>query len=179
MSAIDNALYNAFGQRMISIIYTQANQYRVILEHGVEGGVGLAALNNIRLRSNQNTMVPLTILAKVEQSYGPLSINHLDQFPSATFSFNVAKGSSLEGAVNTIKQIENQLKLPHDIITQFQGATLPFEKALANTLWLILAAIITMYIVLGILYESFIHPITILSTYCWRWRAISFNDSRL
>ncbi|WP_442889786.1 efflux RND transporter permease subunit [Arsenophonus sp. PmNCSU2021_1] len=86
---------------MISTIYTQANQYRVILEHGVEGGVGLAALNNIRLRSNQNTMVPLTILAKVEQSYGPLSINHLAQFPSATFSFNVAKGSSLEGAVNT------------------------------------------------------------------------------
>ncbi|MDR5616224.1 MdtB/MuxB family multidrug efflux RND transporter permease subunit [Arsenophonus sp.] len=164
MSAIDNALYNAFGQRMISTIYTQANQYRVILEHGVEGGVGLAALNNIRLRSNQNTMVPLTILAKVEQSYGPLSINHLAQFPSATFSFNVAKGSSLEGAVNTIKQIENQLELPHDIITQFQGATLAFEKALANTLWLILAAIIAMYIVLGILYESFIHPITILST---------------
>ncbi|HGJ5857294.1 MdtB/MuxB family multidrug efflux RND transporter permease subunit [Arsenophonus nasoniae] len=164
MSAIDNALYNAFGQRMISTIYTQANQYRVILEHGVEGGVGLAALNNIRLRSNQNTMVPLNTLAKVEQHYGPLSINHLAQFPSATFSFNVAKGSSLEEAVKAIKQIENQIKLPHEIVTQFQGATLAFEKALANTLWLILAAIIAMYIVLGILYESFIHPITILST---------------
>ncbi|WGL97165.1 MdtB/MuxB family multidrug efflux RND transporter permease subunit [Arsenophonus sp. aPb] len=164
MSAIDNALYNAFGQRMISTIYTQANQYRVILEHGAEGGVGLAALNNIRLRSNQNTIVPLNILAKVEQQYGPLSINHLAQFPSATFSFNVAKGSSLEGAVKAIKQSENQIKLPHEIITQFQGATLAFEKALANTLWLILAAIIAMYIVLGILYESFIHPITILST---------------
>ncbi|HGJ5872424.1 MAG TPA: MdtB/MuxB family multidrug efflux RND transporter permease subunit [Arsenophonus apicola] len=164
MSAIDNALYNAFGQRMISTIYTQANQYRVILEHGVEGGVGLAALNNIRLRSNQNTMVPLNTLAKVAQHYGPLSINHLAQFPSATFSFNVAKGSSLEGAVKAIKQIEDQIKLPHEIVTQFQGATLAFERALANTLWLILAAIIAMYIVLGILYESFIHPITILST---------------
>ena len=164
MSAIDNALYNAFGQRMISTIYTQANQYRVILEHGEEGGIGLTALNNIRLRSNQNTMVPLNIIAKIEQSYGPLSINHLAQFPSATFSFNVAKGGSLEGALSTIKQAESKIELPHDIITQFQGATLAFEKALVNTLWLILAAIIAMYIVLGILYESFIHPITILST---------------
>lgn len=164
MSDIDNALYNAFGQRLISTIYTQANQYRVVLEHDLSQTPGLSALNDIRLTSSTGTIVPLNTLAKVEQRFGPLSINHVDQFPSATVSFNVADGYSLGEAVEAITQAENNLNLPKDITTQFQGATLAFQAALGSTLWLILAAIVAMYIVLGVLYESFIHPVTILST---------------
>ncbi|MFI8416554.1 MdtB/MuxB family multidrug efflux RND transporter permease subunit [Serratia sp. NPDC078593] len=164
MSDIDNALYNAFGQRLISTIYTQANQYRVVLEHDVSPTPGLSALNDIRLTSSTGAIVPLNALAKIEQRFGPLSINHVDQFPSATVSFNVADGYSLGEAVDAITQAENNLNLPKDITTQFQGATLAFQAALGSTLWLILAAIVAMYIVLGVLYESFIHPVTILST---------------
>ncbi|MFC0225154.1 MdtB/MuxB family multidrug efflux RND transporter permease subunit [Serratia aquatilis] len=164
MSDIDNALYNAFGQRLISTIYTQANQYRVVLEHDVTHTPGLAALNDIRLTSSNGTTVPLSTLAKIEERFGPLSINHLAQFPSATVSFNVADNYSLGEAVDAITQAEHNLNMPKDITTQFQGATLAFKASLGNTLWLILAAIVSMYIVLGILYESFIHPVTILST---------------
>ncbi len=109
-------------------------------------------------------MVPLLSIASVEQRLAPLSINHQEQFPATTFSFNVAKDASLEAAVNAVKQAEEQIAMPKDITTQFQGATLAFESALSSTLWLIIAAIVAMYIVLGVLYESFIHPITILST---------------
>ena len=164
MSAIDSALYNAFGQRLISTIYTQANQYRVVLEHDVTSTPGLAALDNIRLTSSNGSVVPLSTVAKIEERFGPLSINHLDQFPSATVSFNVADGYSLGEAVEAITQAEKNLNMPKDITTQFQGATLAFQAALGSTLWLILAAIVAMYIVLGVLYESFIHPVTILST---------------
>lgn len=164
MSNVDNALYNAFGQRPISTIYTQANQYRVVLEHDVQTTPGLAALNDIHLTSSNGTLVPLNTLAKIEQRNGPLSINHLNQFPATTVSFNVAGGYSLEAAVNAITQVEKDLAIPKDITTQFQGTTLAFQAALGNTLWLILAAVIAMYIVLGVLYESYIHPITILST---------------
>ncbi|WON75823.1 MdtB/MuxB family multidrug efflux RND transporter permease subunit [Serratia sp. UGAL515B_01] len=164
MSNIDNALYNAFGQRLISTIYTQANQYRVVLEHDVTHTPGLAALNDIRLTSSNGTTVPLSTLAKVEERFGPLSINHLAQFPSATVSFNVADNYSLGEAVDAITLAEKNLNMPKDITTQFQGATLAFKASLSNTLWLILAAIVAMYIVLGVLYESFIHPVTILST---------------
>ncbi|MBQ0957121.1 MdtB/MuxB family multidrug efflux RND transporter permease subunit [Serratia symbiotica] len=164
MSNVDNALYNAFGQRLISTIYTQANQYRVVLEHDVQTTPGLAALNDIHLTSSNGTLVPLNTLAKIEQRNGPLSINHLNQFPATTVSFNVAGGYSLEAAVNAITQVEKDLAMPKDITTQFQGATLAFQAALSNTLWLILAAVVAMYIVLGVLYESYIHPITILST---------------
>ncbi|CAI1823048.1 Multidrug transporter MdtC [Serratia quinivorans] len=164
MSDVDNALYNAFGQRLISTIYTQANQYRVVLEHDVSTTPWLAALNDIRLTSSNGTIVPLSTIAKIEQRFGPLSVNHLDQFPAATISFNVAGNYSLGEAVDAITLAEKNLNLPKDITTQFQGATLAFQAALGGTLWLILAAVVAMYIVLGVLYESFIHPVTILST---------------
>ena len=164
LSDIDNALYNAFGQRLISTIYTQANQYRVVLEQNIRNGDGLQALSAVHLTGKDGAMVPLLSIASVEQRLAPLSINHQEQFPSATFSFNVAEQSSLEEAVNAVKLAEEQISMPKDITTQFQGATLAFESALSSTLWLIIAAIVAMYIVLGVLYESFIHPITILST---------------
>ncbi len=164
MSDVDNALYNAFGQRLISTIYTQANQYRVVLEHDVSATPGLAALNEIRLSGKDGAVVPLSAIAKIEERFGPLSVNHLDQFPSATVSFNVAAGYSLGEAVDAVTQAEKNLAMPKDITTQFQGATLAFQAALGSTLWLILAAVVAMYIVLGVLYESFIHPVTILST---------------
>ncbi|WP_275075889.1 MdtB/MuxB family multidrug efflux RND transporter permease subunit [Providencia rettgeri] len=164
MSSIDNALYNAFGQRMISTIYTQSNQYRVILEHDTQTRDGMDALNDIRLKGTDGAIVPLSTLVNIQEGYGSLAINHLDQFPAVTFSFNVADGVSLESAVNAVKHAESQISMPKSITTQFQGATLAFEAALSSTIWLIAAAIVAMYIVLGILYESFIHPITILST---------------
>lgn len=164
MADVDNALYNAFGQRLISTIYTQANQYRVVLEHDTTATPGLAALQTVRLKSTDGGSVPLSAIASVEQRHGALSINHLDQFPSATFSFNVSDGYSLEQAVNAVTQAEKTMEMPAEIMTQFQGSTLAFQAALSSTVWLIVAAIVAMYIVLGILYESFIHPITILST---------------
>ncbi|MGB9096400.1 MdtB/MuxB family multidrug efflux RND transporter permease subunit [Erwinia sp.] len=164
MADVDNALYNAFGQRLISTIYTQANQYRVVLEHDTSATPGLAALDGIRLNSTSGGMVPLSAIATIEQRHGALSINHLDQFPSTTFSFNVSKGYSLEQAVNAISKTEQDLAMPAEIMTEFQGSTLAFQAALSSTIWLIVAAVVAMYIVLGVLYESFIHPITILST---------------
>lgn len=164
MSDIDNALYNAFGQRLISTIYTQANQYRVVLEHDTQATPGLAALDNIRLTSSDGSIVPLTAIAKVEQRFAPLSINHLDQFPVTTISFNVPSNYSLGDAVEAILGAEQALEFPSDIRTQFQGSSLAFQSALGSTVWLVVAAVVAMYIVLGVLYESFIHPITILST---------------
>ncbi|KGT95817.1 multidrug transporter [Erwinia typographi] len=164
MADVDNALYNAFGQRLISTIYTQANQYRVVLEHDTSATPGLASLDGIRLNSSEGGIVPLSAIATIEQRHGAMSINHLDQFPSTTFSFNVSDGYSLEQAVNAISTAEQDLAMPPEIMTQFQGSTLAFQAALSSTVWLIVAAIVAMYIVLGVLYESFIHPITILST---------------
>lgn len=145
-------------------IDTQANQYRVVLEHNTENTPGLAALDTIRLTSSDGGVVPLSSIAKIEQRFAPLSINHLDQFPVTTISFNVPDNYSLGDAVQAIMDTEKTLNLPVDITTQFQGSTLAFQSALGSTVWLIVAAVVAMYIVLGILYESFIHPITILST---------------
>ncbi|QGY29862.1 MdtB/MuxB family multidrug efflux RND transporter permease subunit [Pantoea cypripedii] len=164
MADVDNALYNAFGQRLISTIYTQANQYRVVLEQNNDATPGLASLDGIRLTSTDGGSVPLSAIAGVEERHAALSINHLDQFPSATFSFNVAEGYSLGEAVKAISAAEDQVGMPAEMMTQFQGSTLAFEAALTSTVWLIIAAVVAMYIVLGVLYESFIHPITILST---------------
>ncbi|VTN10276.1 Multidrug transporter MdtC [Raoultella terrigena] len=164
MADVDNALYNAFGQRLISTIYTQANQYRVVLEHDTQATPGLAALDGIRLTSSDGGIVPLKSIATVEQRFAPLSINHLDQFPVTTISFNVPDGYSLGDAVEAIQSAEQALEFPTDIRTEFQGSTLAFQSALGNTVWLVVAAVVAMYIVLGVLYESFIHPITILST---------------
>ncbi|MFP9529406.1 MdtB/MuxB family multidrug efflux RND transporter permease subunit [Pectobacterium brasiliense] len=164
MSQVDSALYNAFGQRLVSTIYTQASQYRVVLEHDTTNSTGLDALNDVRLISSDGGTIPLSSIATVEERQGPLAINHIDQFPSTTISFNVAKGYALGEAVDAITQAEQQMNLPADITTRFQGSTLAFQSALSSTVWLIVAAIVAMYIVLGVLYESFIHPITILST---------------
>ncbi|GHK57142.1 hypothetical protein KPZU09_68780 [Klebsiella pneumoniae] len=184
MADVDNALYNAFGQRLISTIYTQANQYRVVLEQDTEATPGPAALENIRLTSSDGGIVPLTAIATVEQRFTPLSVNHLDQFPVTTISFNVPDNYSLGEAVEAILAAEQSLDFPTDIRTQFRGSSLAFQSALGSTVWLVVAAVVAMYIVLGVLYESFIHPITILSTLptagvgrCWRcgWRAASWT----
>jgi multidrug efflux pump len=165
-ATVDNALYDSFGQRIVSTIFTQSNQYRVILEADPDLQRSLGSLDQLYLPSSTatNGQVPLSAIAHVEQQTAPLQINHLGQFPSTTVSFNLAPGASLGEAVNAIKVAEQEIGLPASMITVFQGAALAFQAALGNELVLILAAIITMYIVLGVLYESFIHPITILST---------------
>ncbi|WP_443113371.1 MdtB/MuxB family multidrug efflux RND transporter permease subunit [Herbaspirillum seropedicae] len=163
-AAIDNALYNAFGQRLISTIYTQSNQYRVVMEVKPEFQHGPAALDSIYLVTSGGGKVPLSSIATVTERTAPLVVNHIGQFPAATVSFNLAKGAALGDAVKAIKAAEEEIGMPASTVTNFQGAALAFQASLSNTLWLILAAIVTMYIVLGVLYESYIHPITILST---------------
>jgi multidrug efflux pump len=165
-ATVDNALYDSFGQRIVSTIFTQSNQYRVILEADPDLQKSLSSLGQIYLPSSTatNGQVPLSAIAQVEEQTAPLEINHLGQFPSTTVSFNLAPGASLGEAVDAIKQAEQEIGMPASMITVFQGAALAFQAALGNELVLIIAAIITMYIVLGVLYESFIHPITILST---------------
>ena len=206
-AAIDAVLYDAFGQRLVSTIFTEANQYRVVLEVKPEFQRGLKALSRIYVpglsNANQvasapqggasspggtqsgggtpqgatpgvttgasqaavsNGQVPLDTVIKLTEQASPLLINHLGQFPATTVSFNLAPGASLGAAVDRIKQVEKDLAMPASIETSFQGAALAFQASLTSTLLLILAAIVTMYIVLGVLYESYIHPITILST---------------
>jgi multidrug efflux pump len=162
--AIDNALYNAFGQRLISTIYTQTSQYRVVLEVKPEFKQGPAALEDIYVDSSSGGLVRLSTIARVSERTAPLLINHLGQFPAATVSFNLAPGYSLGHAVEAIRAAQTEIGLPVSAQTRFQGAAAAFQGSLNNTLLLILAAIITMYIVLGVLYESYIHPVTILST---------------
>src|SRR5450830_971757 len=163
-AAIDNALYDAFGQRLISTIFTQTNQYRVVLEADPSAQQGPLSLKGIYVPTLTGGPIPLDTVATIEQRSTSLTINHLGQFPTATISFNLSKDASLGEAVEAIHQTEAQLGMPASIETRFQGAAMAFQASLSNTLWLILAAIITMYIVLGVLYESYIHPITILST---------------
>ena len=167
-AVIDNALYNAFGQRLVSTIFTQSNQYRVVLEVKPEFQRGPGALNDLYVTSTvpgqPSQQVPLSSIASIVERAAPLAINHIGQFPAATISFNLAPGASLGDAVKAIESTKRDLSLPASVQINFQGAALAFRAALDNELWLILAAIVTMYIVLGVLYESFIHPITILST---------------
>ncbi len=163
-AAIDNALYNAFGQRLISTIFTQTSQYRVVLEVKPEFRQGPAALENLYVTSSTGEQVRLSTVARVTEKPTPLAINHLGQFPAATISFNLAPGASLGDAVKAIHAAEREIGMPLSAQTRFQGAAQAFQASLDNTLLLILAAIVTMYIVLGVLYESYIHPITILST---------------
>ena len=164
VAAIDTALYNAFGQRLISTIFTQSNQYRVVLEVEPRFKVGLQGLNSLYVPGTGGVQVPLSSLARVSERLAPLAINHMAQFPAVTISFNLPSGTSLGEAVDAIKAEEKALNLPASIETSFQGAALAFQASLTNTLLLIIAAVITMYIVLGVLYESYIHPLTILST---------------
>jgi len=165
-ATVDNALYDAFGQRIVSTIFTQSNQYRVILEVTPSLQETLTSLTSIYLPSSAASggQVPLSAIAHVEQQTAPLQINHLGQFPAATVSFNLAPDASLGEAVSAVKQASRDIGLPRSVIASFQGAALAFQASLNNELFLILAAIVTVYIVLGVLYESFIHPITILST---------------
>jgi multidrug efflux pump len=166
---IDNALYNAFGQRLVSTIFTQSNQYRVVLEVKPDFQKGPGALNGIYVVAPGNgqqapQQVPLSAIVRVSELTAPLVVNHLGQFPAATISFNLAPGASLGDAVQAIRAAKQEIGLPVSVQTSFQGAALAFQASLDNTLLLILAAIVTVYIVLGVLYESYIHPITILST---------------
>nr|WP_199064345.1 MdtB/MuxB family multidrug efflux RND transporter permease subunit [Chromobacterium sp. ASV5] len=163
-AAIDNALYDAFGQRLISTIFTQTNQYRVVLEVDPQHQRDPLSLKSIYVPTSSGAPVPLDAVASIEERTTSLAINHLGQFPTATISFNLKQGASLGEAVDAIRQAEAELGLPASMETKFQGAAMAFQASLSNTLWLILAAIVTMYIVLGVLYESYVHPITILST---------------
>jgi multidrug efflux pump len=165
-ATVDNALYDLFGQRIISTIYTQSNQYRVIMEADPKLQTSLEALSAIYLPSSASTtgQVPLSSIVTIVQKPGPLQISHLAQFPATTISFDTAPGSSLGAAVAEIRQAEANIGLPESFVTAFQGAASALEASLSNELLLVLAAVVTMYIVLGVLYESFIHPITILST---------------
>jgi multidrug efflux pump len=164
-ATIDNALYDSYGQRIVSTIFTNSNQYRVILEADPSLQTSLDALSAIYLPSSVGgAPVPLAVMAKMRVETAPLQVSHLGQFPAATVSFNLAPGASLGGAVTAIKQAQTEIDLPLSVISSFQGAALAFQSSLSNELFLILAAIVTVYIVLGVLYESFIHPLTILST---------------
>ncbi|MBI4740140.1 MAG: MdtB/MuxB family multidrug efflux RND transporter permease subunit [Betaproteobacteria bacterium] len=164
VAAIDNALYNAFGQRLISTIFTQSSQYRVVLEMKPELADGLAAFDSLWVPGTGNRQVPLKSVAKVVERNGFLSLSHLEQFPAVTISFDLAKDASLGAATEAIDRAVAELELPPSMQTSYQGAALAFRGQVERELWLILAAIVTMYIVLGVLYESTIHPVTILST---------------
>ena len=176
VASIDTALYNAFGQRLISTIYTQASQYRVVLEAASEFRSGPRALEGLYVPGSTTTtsatgtattttvQVPLSSVAQIVERPAALAINHVAQFPAATISFNLPPGVALGDAVQAIKAEQAKLDLPISVETSFQGAAEAFSNSLSSTLFLILAAVVTMYIVLGVLYESYIHPVTILST---------------
>jgi multidrug efflux pump len=161
---ITDALYNAFGQRQISTVFTQLNQYRVVLEVLPEFRANPKMLDRVYLRSSTGGQVPLSTIASIEERASSLAVSHQGQFPSVTVSFNLAPGVSLGGAVAAIDRVKSDIGLPPSIQAGFQGAARAFRASLANQPLLILAAIVTVYIVLGVLYESWIHPITILST---------------
>ncbi|WCS24026.1 MdtB/MuxB family multidrug efflux RND transporter permease subunit [Methylobacterium sp. NMS14P] len=165
-ATIDNALYDAFGQRIISTIFTQSNQYRVILEADPKLHTTLRSLDAIYLPSSTatNGQVPLSAVARISERRAPLLISHLGQFPATTVSFNLAPGAALGQAVEAIDTVKAEIGLPPSFRVVPQGSVFAFQSALGNELFLVLAAIVTVYIVLGVLYESFIHPITILST---------------
>lgn len=164
VSNITDALYDAFGQRQISTIYTQASQYRVVLQAQSGETLGPDALNQIYVKTTDGGQVRLSSLAKVEQRQAQLAVAHIGQFPAVMMSFNLAPGVALGKGVELINQTQKDIGMPVGVQTQFQGAAQAFEASLSSTLLLILAAVVTMYIVLGVLYESYIHPITILST---------------
>jgi multidrug efflux pump len=168
-ATIDNALYDSFGQRIVSTIFTNSNQYRVILETDPKLQASLDSLASIYIPTSTSSssvpgQVPLTAVATVREGTAPLRIDHLGQFPSTAISFNLGQGYSLGDAVDAIKQARQEMGLPISANIRLQGAALAFQKSLSNELLLILAAIVTVYIVLGVLYESFVHPVTILST---------------
>jgi multidrug efflux pump len=161
---LDDALYDAFGQRQISTIFTDVSQYRVVLETRPDMARGPRALDQVFLRSSAGGSVPLSALTRIETTTAPLAINHQGQFPVVTVSFNLAPGASIGEAVKAIERAREELQIPPSIQAEFKGTAQAFRLSLVNTPFLILAALVTMYILLGILYESYIHPVTILST---------------
>jgi multidrug efflux pump len=164
VASIADALYDAFGQRQISTIFTQANQYRVVLESRPDFQLGPEAIERIRVAAESGEPVPLSTVARLVERPASLVVNHLGQFPAVTLSFNLGEGASLGDAVSEIERVHEELAPPASLELRLQGAAEAFRNSLSSTLWLILAAVVTMYIVLGVLYESFIHPVTILST---------------
>jgi multidrug efflux pump len=164
VAAISNTLYNAFGQRLVSTVFTQSNQYRVVLEIAPSFRQGLSALSGLHVPGTGGAQIPLTSVATIVERPALLAIQHVGQFPAVTLSFNTAPGASLGQAVAAIESIRGRMDWPAAVDLRFQGAALAFQGSLRDTLLLVLAAVVTMYIVLGVLYESFIHPLTILST---------------
>ena len=164
VEAVADALYDAYGQRQISTIFTQASQYRVVLEADPSRQPGPEAISGLRVRNSDGQPVPLGAVARVELGPAALLRNHVGQFPAATLSFNLAPGASLGEATAAVEAARTKIALPESIEMRLQGAAAAFSSSLSSTLWLILAAVVVMYIVLGVLYESFVHPITILST---------------
>jgi len=161
---IDNTLYDAFGQRQVSTIFTQLNQYHVILEVAPQFQQNPGSFKDLYVKSNSGPQVPLSTFTQLNTSNTPLAVNHQGQFPVVTLSFNLAPGKSLGDATKAIEQAEQEIGMPPSVHTAFQGTAAAFRNSLSTEPWLIVAAIITVYIVLGVLYESYIHPITILST---------------
>jgi len=162
--AIDDTLYDSFGQRQVSTIFTQLNQYHVVLEVEPQFQQNPDALKNVYVRSGSGAQVPLSAFTHFEPKATALTVSHQGQFPAVTLSFNLAPGAALGDAVKSIERVRRELGLPATIHPSFQGTAQAFQASLANEPWLILAALVTVYIVLGVLYESYIHPITILST---------------
>jgi multidrug efflux pump len=165
MQDVNTALYNAYGQRQISTVYEQTNQYRVVLEAGPQYQTDPGILTQLYVpASNTSKQVPLSSFATVERHLAPLQVSRVQQFPAATISFNLSSGTSLDAAVNAIKATSKRIGLPLTVTGGFQGTVQEFNHSLEGQPWLILAAILVIYIVLGVLYESFIHPFTILTT---------------
>jgi multidrug efflux pump len=163
-AAIDNTLYDAFGQRLVSIMFTQINQYHVVLEVAPEFRKSPDALSSLYVKSASGQQVPLSAFTHFEPNTASLMLNHQGQFPSTTISFNLAPDASLGDAVQEIENAGREIGMPQSIAASFQGTAAAFRNSLANESWLLLAAVVTVYIVLGVLYESYIHPLTILST---------------
>ncbi|MFY1982175.1 multidrug efflux RND transporter permease subunit [Achromobacter xylosoxidans] len=164
MDDVAQALYNAFGQRQVATLFTQSNQYRVVLEVDPRLAASPEALERIHLKTADGQPIPLAALATVSERAVPLAVNHLSQFPAVNFSFNLPPGGSLGAAIAAIEAARQGIAMPASVELRLQGAAAAFEASLSNTLWLMLAAVVTMYLVLGMLYESAIHPVTILST---------------
>ncbi|TCS36962.1 multidrug efflux pump [Paucimonas lemoignei] len=161
---IDDALYSAFGQRIVSTIFTETNQYRVILEAQQNHAAAIDALNNLQIRTGSGKTTPLSAIATIVEKPAPLQITHVAQFPATTVGFDTAPGVSLGTAVDAIRAAAKDIVLPPSVTMSFLGAAGAYQASLSNQLWLILAAVVCVYIVLGVLYESYIHPLTILST---------------
>lgn len=163
-ASIDDALYSAFGQRIVSTIFTETNQYRVILEAQQDQAMSLAALSRLQLRTGSGQPTPLSAVATIREAQAPLQITHVAQYPAATVGFDTAPGVSLGTAVDAIRAAGAEIGMPNSVSMRFLGASGAYQASLSNQLWLILAAVVCVYIVLGVLYESYVHPLTILST---------------